>query len=325
MERKPAHPSELDRIARARRCLQIEAAALLRLAEGLDGRFVAFLEALQACSGRVVCSGMGKTGLVMRKLSATFSSTGTPSFFLHPAEALHGDLGAVCPGDVVLVASASGQTRELLDLTHAVLKRNIPVLALVGRLSSPLGQMATKSLELRVEEEACPLDLAPTASTTALMAMGDALAVGLMEARGFGAAEFARLHPAGSLGEALRPVRERMLQGEARPLVDHRVPLREAIVEMSRKGLGIVGILDEAGRLCGCLTDGDLRRLIERGAVVEEAEVGSTIQKLPRTIHGDLPLRDARQRMFDARITTLFVVDAERRVEGVIHIHHLSV
>jgi arabinose-5-phosphate isomerase len=319
---KPASPAE--RIAAARRCLQVEAAALQKLAESLDAQFVAFLEALQGCTGRVVCSGMGKTGLVMRKLAATFSSTGTPSFFLHPVEALHGDLGAVCPGDVVLLASASGQTRELLDLALALSKRNIPVLALVGRLPSPLSQVATQSLELRVEEEACPWKLAPTTSTTVLMAMGDVLALGLMEARGFGEADFARLHPAGSLGEALRPVRERMVTGAARPLVDHRVPLREAVAEMSRKGLGIVGILDAEGRLCGCLTDGDLRRLVERGDFSEEVEVGRLSQKSPKTVPGELPLREVRQRLFEARITTLFVVDTERRVEGLIHIHQLN-
>ena len=311
-----------DMLKTAQRVFAIEVAALQAVAASLDQRFEAAVALLLETRGRVVCTGIGKTGLILRKVVATLASTGTPALFLHPAEAAHGDLGMLVAGDVLMAASHSGSTREVVELARAAMEMGIPVLALTGNPESSLGRLATLCLPLPVSLEACPHNLAPTASTTALLARGDALSIALMEARNFDAAGFARLHPGGSLGWQLRAVSERMVSGEARPLVQIHTLLPEVIAELSAKGLGIVGVL-EGEHLRGCLTDGDLRRLLAAGATLE----GSAAQYMhpsPQQVPPQTTIRDALALMHQRRITALFVTDTEGRVLGVVQIHHIA-
>ena len=250
----------------AREVIETEAAAVHGLLPQLDERFDRAVELLKGCAGRVVCTGMGKSGLVMKKVAATLSSTGTPALFLHPAEAVHGDLGMIVAGDVVLAASYSGSTRELIDLIATLKRLGVPLVMMTGNPASPLARHADLHLAMAIDREACPLNLAPTASTTATLALGDALAMALLEARGFSPEDFARLHPGGHLGKRLLRVAELMHQGDDVPRVDASTPMREAIYEMSKKGLGITAVTDGPdadARLTGCISDGDLRRLLE--------------------------------------------------------------
>jgi arabinose-5-phosphate isomerase len=307
----------------AREVLEIEAAAVLGLVNQLDEGFDRAVELLRACAGRVVCSGMGKSGLVMKKVAATLSSTGTPALFLHPAEAVHGDLGALVAGDVVLAASYSGSTEELLRLVETVKRLGVPLIVLTGNGSSPLARHADVHLRLAIDKEACPLNLAPTASTTALLAMGDALAMALLEARGFSPDDFARLHPAGRLGRRLLRVHQLMHRGDAVPRVARDTPMRETIYEMSRKGLGITAVTDADGRLAGCISDGDLRRQLEHHDDLVRRRAGECMTASPQTIAGDELASAALQRMEDRHITSLFVCDASGRLEGIVHLHDL--
>src|SRR5215472_14919869 len=238
----------------ARKVLEVEAQAIADLAERLDERFGAAVEILFGCCGRVVAAGMGKSGLISQKISATLSSTGTPSFFLHPAEALHGDLGRLVSGDVLLVLSYSGETEELLHLLDTVKRLSIPLVTITGNPSSTLAQASDVALDVGIRQEACPLGLAPTASTTAMLAMGDALAMALLEKRGFSAEDYASLHPGGGLGVRLRRVESVMHTGEDVPRVGLRTALPEVIYEMSRKGLGLTTVLDDEGRLAGFIS-----------------------------------------------------------------------
>ena len=247
----------------AREVLATEARAIDGLLAQLDERFDRAVELLRDCRGRVVCSGMGKSGLVMQKVAATLASTGTPAFFLHPAEAVHGDLGMIVAGDVVLAASYSGRTEELQRLVGTLKRLGVPLVMMTGNADSPLARHAEVHLSAAIDREACPLNLAPTASTTATLALGDALAMALLESRGFTREDFARLHPAGSLGKRLLRVRELMHGGDLLPRVDQAAPMREAIYEMSKKGMGITAVVDAEGRLLSCISDGDLRRLLE--------------------------------------------------------------
>jgi arabinose-5-phosphate isomerase len=266
---------------------------------------------------------MGKSGLVMKKVAATLSSTGTPALFLHPAEAVHGDLGALVAGDVVLAASYSGSTEELLRLVETVKRLGVPLIVLTGNGSSPLARHADVHLRLAIDKEACPLNLAPTASTTALLAMGDALAMALLEARGFSPDDFARLHPAGRLGRRLLRVHQLMHRGDAVPRVARDTPMRETIYEMSRKGLGITAVTDADGRLAGCISDGDLRRQLEHHDDLVRRRAGECMTASPQTIAGDELASAALQRMEDRHITSLFVCDASGRLEGIVHLHDL--
>jgi len=307
----------------ARWVLEIEAAAIKALLPQLDESFDRAVEMLLACRGRVVTTGMGKSGLVMKKVAATLSSTGTPALFLHPAEAIHGDLGMVSAGDVVLGASYSGTTEELLGLVEWVKRLGVPIIVITGNPGSPLARHADVHLSLQIDQEACPLNLAPTASTTATLALGDALAMALLEARGFTPEDFAQLHPGGMLGKKLLKVRDVMHEGESLPRVKTETLLRDTVYEMSRGKLGITGVVDEGGRLVGCLSDGDLRRLLEHDADLLKRTAGACMHAEPRTIVGGELASAALKLMEENRITSLFVCDEEGVLQGIVHIHDL--
>ncbi len=307
----------------ARWVLEIEAAAITALLPQLDEGFERAVEALKPIRGRVVTTGMGKSGIIMKKLAATLSSTGTPSLFLHPAEAIHGDLGMITEDDAVIAASFSGTTEELLRLVEIVKRLAVPLIAITGNAGSALARHADIHLRTEIDQEACPLNLAPTASTTATLALGDALAMALLEARGFTPEDFAQLHPGGRLGKRLRRVHELMHAGDALPRVARDASMREAIYEMSKKGLGITAIVDAEGRLLGCISDGDLRRLLEKGDALLDHTAEECMTPRPRTIgRGDLASA-ALKLMEDHRITSLFVCDSAGALEGVVHIHDL--
>jgi arabinose-5-phosphate isomerase len=303
--------------------LETEAAAIQGLVGQLDERFDRAVEILRACTGRVVCTGMGKSGIVMKKVAATLSSTGTPSLFLHPAEAVHGDLGMIVAGDVVLAASYSGNTEELIRLVVTLKRLGVPLISMTGNDASPLARHSDLHLPAAIDREACPLNLAPTASTTATLALGDALAMALLEARGFTPEDFALLHPAGTLGKRLLKVEQLMKAGDALPKVAVDTPMRDAIYEMSKKGLGITAVVDAEGRLAGCISDGDLRRLLASGDAVLSHQAGECMTVGPRTIAGSELAASALHAMEENRITSLFVVDETGRLEGVVHLHDL--
>ena len=308
----------------ARKVLEVEARALADLAERLDERFGAAVDILFRCCGRVVAAGMGKSGLISQKISATLSSTGTPSYFLHPAEALHGDLGRLVSGDVLLALSYSGETDELLRLLETVKRLSIPLVSITGNPSSTLAQASDVALDAGIKQEACPLGLAPTASTTAMLAMGDALAMALLEKRGFSAEDYASLHPGGGLGVRLRRVENVMHTGDEVPRVGLATTLPEVIYEMSRKGLGLTTVLDAKGRLAGFISDGDLRRLFEReGSRALEQAAADWMTVSPVTICPSELASRALALMEARRITALPVVSTDGTLAGVVHIHDL--
>ena len=307
----------------AREVLVIEAAALTGLLPQLDETFDRAVETIRSAPGRVVCTGMGKSGLVMKKVAATLASTGTPSFFLHPAEAIHGDLGMIVAGDVVLAASYSGTTEELLRLVETIKRLGVTLIAMSGNPSSPLARAADLHLSVAIDKEACPLNLAPTASTTATLALGDALAMALLEARGFTPEDFAHLHPGGRIGKRLLRVEQLMHGGADVPRVLSTTPMRDAIYEMSRKRFGITAVTDPEGRLLGCISDGDLRRLLERGDEVLRHTAGECMRPDPRTIDGGELAPVALKRMEDHRITSLFVTEPGGLLVGIVHLHDL--
>jgi len=308
----------------ARRVLQIEAQAIQDVLARLDKTFEKAVDLLFACKGRVVVTGMGKSGLVARKISATFSSTGTPSFFLHPAEALHGDLGMLARGDALLAVSYSGETEEIIALLEALKRLEMPIVTLTGRVDSTLAEASEVALDVSVKEEACSLNLAPTASTTVAMAVGDALAVSLLERRDFRHDDFAALHPAGRLGKKLLRVEHLMHAGDALPRValDTRMP--DAFHEMSKKGLGMTTVLHPDGRLAGIITDGDLRRLMEKqGGKTLEMNAGACMTRSAQTIGPHVLASEALNLMEKRKITSIVVVDEAQGVLGVVHLHDL--
>lgn len=307
----------------ARQVLEIEAAAVAGVVAQLDGAFDRAVETIRSAPGRVVCTGMGKSGLVMKKIAATLASTGTPGFFLHPAEAIHGDLGMIVEGDVVLAASYSGTTEELLRLVETLKRLGVTLIAMSGSADSPLARAADIHLSVAIDKEACPLNLAPTASTTATLALGDALAMALLEARGFTPEDFARLHPGGQLGKRLLRVDQLMHESERLPAVGLATPMRDAIYEMSRKGLGVTAVVDAEGRLAGVISDGDLRRLLEKDDAPLRRTAGECMKPDPKTISGDELAAAALKRMEDHRITSLFVTAADGRLRGIVHLHDL--
>ena len=308
----------------ARRVLRIEAEALRDLQARLDAGFERAVGVLFGCKGRVVVTGMGKSGLIGRKIAATLSSTGTPSLFLHPAEALHGDLGMLQAGDTVLAISYGGETEEIVALLPTMKRLGLPLVTLTGNRRSTLAQASDVALDTSVREEACSLNLAPTASTTAAMALGDALAVSLLERRGFDHDDFAALHPGGRLGKKLLRVRELMHAGDAMPRVAPGAKMPDVIYEMSRKGLGMTTVVDANGALAGIITDGDLRRLMQqrRGAVLD-LTAGECLSANPVTIGAEEFASAALRLMEQRKITSVIVLDGERRVAGVVHLHDL--
>jgi arabinose-5-phosphate isomerase len=308
----------------ARRVLRIEAQAIQDVMARLDGSFERAVDVLFACKGRVVVSGMGKSGLIGRKISATLSSTGTPSFFLHPAEALHGDLGMLARGDALLAVSYSGETEEIVRLLEALKRLEMSLVTLTGKTDSTLAQASDVVLDVSVKEEACSLNLAPTASTTVAMAVGDALAVALLERRGFQPDDFAALHPAGRLGSKLLRVEHLMHAGESLPRVSPETMMPDVFHEMSKKGLGMTTVTEADGRLAGILTDGDLRRLMEkhRGATLE-MRAGDCMTRGAQTIGPHVLASEALNLMEKRKITSIVVVDEVKAVLGVVHLHDL--
>lgn len=307
----------------ARRVLNIEAEAVAALAARLDEGFDRAVDLLVGCKGRVVVAGMGKSGIVCRKIAATLSSTGTPAYFLHPAEALHGDIGLLVAGDVVLVVSNSGETEELVRCLELMRRVGVPIVAFTGRPDSTLARYADVHVDVSVAREACALDLAPTASTTASLAMGDALAVACYERRGFTAKDFAHRHPGGRLGRKITEVRELMRVGDAVPRVHPSASMADAVHEMSAKGLGMTCVVDDAERLVGILTDGDLRRLLLCSDRPLQGPVADVMTNNPVTIFPEALAGEALHLLEDRKITSLAVADATRRLVGVLQIHDL--
>ena len=305
----------------ARRVLQTEAAAILALVDRVDAHFARAVEILRDCRGRVIVTGMGKSGIIARKIAATLSSTGTPAFFLHPAEAIHGDLGVIQSGDVVLGLSYSGETAEILRLLETIRRTGATIVALTGVPASTLGRFADVTLDCRVAEEACPLNLVPTASTTAMLALGDALAMTLLVEKGFRVEDFANLHPGGKLGKRLMRVEQLMHAGVDAPTVDERTPMRDVIYEMSRKGLGMTCVTAD-GRLVGIITDGDLRRRMGASTDVLALAARDVMTTQPATITRDLLAVDALNLMEQRKITSVIVTDGGM-VVGVVHLHDL--
>lgn len=311
-------------IARGRRVIDIEAQAVAALGERIGEPFALACRLLYASRGRVVVIGMGKSGHVGGKIAATLASTGTPAFFVHPGEASHGDLGMITGTDVVLALSNSGETTEILTILPLIKRLGVPLVAMTGAPGSTLASRADVHLDVAVALEACPLDLAPTSSTTAALAMGDALAIALLEAREFSIEDFARAHPGGALGKRLLlKLADVMHTGDAMPLVGEATPLRDALLEMTRKQLGMTGITDDAGRLVGLFTDGDLRRALDAGLQITTTPITEAMTAAPRTANPDMLAAEALHMMETEKINGLIVVDAEHRPVGALNMRDL--
>lgn len=320
----PTSPARGTALESARRTLQIEAQAIADLSARLDDSFTRVVDMLLACRGRVVVSGIGKTGHIARKIAATFASTGTPAFFVHAAEAIHGDLGMITRDDVLIAVSHSGSGQELLTILPVARRMGAGLVAITGNPSSELARLSDLHLDTSVAQEACPLNLAPTASTTTALALGDALAVACLEARGFGPDDFARSHPGGTLGRRLLThVRDVMRQGAALPIVPESAPLFNALEEMSAKGMGMTIVIDAAGRPTGIFTDGDLRRLIERCGDVRGLKVGDGMTRNPRSVPANTLAVEAAARMDEGRLNQILVVDEAGLLLGALHMHDL--
>jgi arabinose-5-phosphate isomerase len=312
-----------DALACARDVLDIEAQAVTALKQHLGADFQRALEIVLHCGGRVVVCGIGKSGHIARKLASTLASTGTPAFFVHAAEASHGDLGMITEQDVFIALSNSGESAELLLIVPLIKRRGAKLIALTGNPRSSLGSQADVCLYAGAAKEACPLNLAPTASTTAALALGDALAVALMKARGFSDRDFARSHPGGKLGVSLTLVRDAMRTGERLPHVAQSASIADAVAEMSRSRMGITAVLDDAGRVCGIFTDGDLRRIIGRVTDFDGTPVTAVMTRNPRTIDAERLAAQALQLMESHKVNQLLVVDAEQRLIGALNMHDL--
>jgi arabinose-5-phosphate isomerase len=313
-------------VEKAKRVLRIEAQSILDLAERVDDMFLQAIDILILCRGKVVLMGMGKSGLVARKIASTFASTGTPAFFLHPAEGVNGDFGMLAKEDAVIAISYSGETRELIEVLPLIKRYGNRLIALTGHSKSTLAKASDVHLDIHVTEEACPLGLAPTASTTTTLALGDALAVTLMEKRGFKAEDFARLHPGGTLGKRLLlRVEDVMHSGDAFPMISEGASMKEAIFEITSKRLGVTGVSNGDGQLIGVITDGDLRRAIEKFADLLNRKAAEVMTKNPKWIGRDALAAMAVQRMEEFSITSLFVFnsDGSRSPVGIIHLHDL--
>jgi arabinose-5-phosphate isomerase len=313
------HPS----LTTAMRVLEAEAEAIRKLVDRLGEPFLRAVDLGAACSGKIAVTGLGKSGIICKKIASTLSSTGSPAIFLHAADALHGDCGLLARDDAVLAVSKSGETAEVLKILNVAKRLGLPVIAMVGDGGSALAQFADVFLDVSVAEEACPLGLAPTTSTAVALAMGDALAMALMERKGFGKEDFASLHPAGSLGKKLLRVSELMHRGDAIPRVLESTRISDTIYEMTRKSLGMTVVTDERGVLTGVISDGDLRRMLQTSADPLKLIAGQVMSGKPKTILGDELATVALAKMEEMKITSLVVVDPDRRVIGVVHVHDL--
>jgi len=319
---EPADHERLRRLGLA--VLRTEAEAVARLTERVDEAFVEACRHMLACRGRIVVTGMGKSGHIANKIAATLASTGTPAFFMHPGEASHGDLGMITSGDVVLALSNSGETAEIVTILPLIKRLGVPLIAMTGRPTSTLAREADVNLDVSVDKEACPLGLAPTASTTAALAMGDALAVALLEARGFTEEDFARSHPGGTLGRRLLlHVSDIMHQGERIPRVPTTATLSEALVEMTAKGLGMTAVVDDHDHVRGVFTDGDLRRTLDRGVDLHATPVTEVMTPGGVTITADRLAAEALKLMEENKINALLVVDDRGRLTGALNMHDL--
>ncbi len=311
-------------IEKGKATIRIEAAAVADLEARIDDRFARAVELMHACRGRVVITGMGKSGIIARKIVATFNSTGTPAIFLHPSDAVHGDLGMVRSEDVAICISKSGDTAELFNLVPLLKRIGIPILSMLGNTASKIAQLSDIVLDVSVREEACPHDLAPTSSTTATLAFGDALAMALLDLRNFTPEEFALYHPGGNLGKRLLlRIDELMVKGAAVPVVKEDIPVRDAILEMTSKRLGATCVVNGTGTLVGVITDGDLRRLLQKTSDVTGYAAHMMMTKHPKTISPDMLAAVALQEMEAHNITQLIVVDGEHRPIGMVHLHEL--
>ena len=311
-------------LALARRVLRIEADAIAGLIERLDERFEKAVELLHDCKGRVVVSGLGKSGLIGRKMAATLASTGTPSLFLHAADALHGDLGVMAAGDVLLAVSSSGETEEMIELIEPARRIGVQIVAMTSNPRSTLAGASDVVLDIAVKEEACSLNLAPTASTAAALAMGDALAIAVHDRRGFKEEDFAALHPGGRLGKKLRRLESLIHTGDDLPCVLPETRMPDVIYEMSRKGLGLTAVTQPDGKLLGIITDGDLRRVMQRRQEnVLNLTAADCMTKNPKTMRRTELAASALRLMEEKKITSVLVVDAAGRLEGVVHLHDL--
>ncbi len=321
----PVHPPRtVSALDTARRVLRIESEAVAALSDRLDERFECAVRMILECTGRTVVSGMGKSGHVASKIASTLASTGTPAFFVHPAEASHGDLGMITAQDVMIALSNSGESAEVVAIVPLAKRRGARIIAMTGNPRSSLAREADVHLDAAVNEEACPLGLAPTASTTAALALGDALAVALLEARGFGTEDFARSHPGGALGKRLLThVSDVMRRGDALPIVRSGASLSEAILEVSRKGMGMTAVLEARGKVAGIFTDGDLRRALDRGVDVRQLRVDDAMSPSPRTISPDRLAVEAVRLMEQYRISQILVVDAADTLIGALNMHDL--
>jgi arabinose-5-phosphate isomerase len=310
-------------LATAIRVLELEADAVRALSARLDASFVRAVDIAASCTGKIAVTGMGKSGIICKKIAATLSSTGSPAIFLHAAEAVHGDVGQLGQGDIVLAVSKSGETSEILQILNVIKRLGLPLIAMSGNPNSALARLADVNLDVSVAVEACPFGLAPTTSTAAALAMGDALAMALMERKGIRLEDFANFHPAGSIGKKLLRVGDLMHRGDAIPIVAESTPMSEVIYEMSRKTLGMTAVADASGKLSGVISDGDLRRLLQRSPDPLRLKAGECMTRAPKTISAEQAATAALAKMEELKITSLVVVDDDRNVLGVIHIHDL--
>jgi arabinose-5-phosphate isomerase len=311
-------------IQKGKEVIRIEAEAVANLSDSINGEFVKAVETIINCKGRVVLTGMGKSGLIARKIVSTLNSTGTASIYLHPTDALHGDLGMVRKEDVVILISKSGNTEEIVNLLPLLKRIDVTLIAMCGEEESKLNSECNIFLNISVKEEACPHDLAPTASTTATLAMGDALSIALLEKRGFTAEDFAFLHPGGSLGKRLSlEIKEIMIKGEDIPIVHEETSIKDVILEITSKRLGTTTVLNKEGLLTGVITDGDLRRLLERTLDIKDLAAKDIMTKNPKVMKGSYLASFALQQMENFKITTMIIIDDEKRPIGVIHLHDL--
>jgi arabinose-5-phosphate isomerase len=315
---------ESNDIQKAKRVIRMEAEAVAALEERINGSFQKAIDIIFQCKGRVVVTGMGKSGIIARKMVATMNSTGTPSIFLHPSDAVHGDLGMVRNDDVVICISKSGDTQEIRQLLPMFKRIGVPIISMVGNMHSHLAVQSDVALDISVKEEACPLNLAPTTSTTVTLAMGDALAVTLLEKKNFTADDFAMFHPGGNLGKRLLlKIEELAITGDQTPVIGLHASLNEAILEMTSKRLGATCVIDAHGNLAGIITDGDLRRLLQKTTNVTDLTAEQVMSKNPKTIRKGTLASIALQEMEQFSITQLIIVDEERKPFGVVHLHDL--